>query len=87
VKLAEQLAPHLTSVKGWFFMDAGDDLPDTSLANVIAYEGLLKSQRTSMNGPYLMNALQASSATPRAPRAPQRGSSTRIARSSWPRFS
>ncbi len=44
LKLAEALAPHLKTVKGWLFMDAGEDLPDTSLANVISYEGLLKSQ-------------------------------------------
>jgi acyl-CoA synthetase (AMP-forming)/AMP-acid ligase II len=42
--LAESLAPYLTSVKGWLFMDAGEGLPDTSLANIISYEGLLKSQ-------------------------------------------
>src|SRR5882672_27754 len=40
LKLAESLAPHLTSVKGWLFMDASEDLPDSSLANVICYEGL-----------------------------------------------
>jgi fatty-acyl-CoA synthase len=51
LKLAEQLAPHLKSVRGWIFMDAGDDVPDTSLANVISYEGLLRSQRADHEWP------------------------------------
>ena len=51
LKLAETLAPHLTSVKGWLFMDASDDLPDSSLANIISYEGLLKAQRVDHQWP------------------------------------
>src|SRR5713226_8693262 len=51
LKLAESLAPHLTSVKVWLFMDASDDLPDSSLANIICYEGLLKSQRADYEWP------------------------------------
>jgi acyl-CoA synthetase (AMP-forming)/AMP-acid ligase II len=51
LRLAESLAPHLTSVKGWIFMDSGDELPDTSLANVISYEGLLQSQPASHQWP------------------------------------
>ena len=51
LKLAESLAPHLTSVKGWLFMDASDDLPDSSLANIIGYEGLLKAQRADHHWP------------------------------------
>ncbi len=51
LKLAESLAPHLTSVKGWLFMDASEDLPDSSLANVICYEGLLKAQRADHQWP------------------------------------
>jgi acyl-CoA synthetase (AMP-forming)/AMP-acid ligase II len=49
--LAQSLAPHLTSVKGWLFMDPDDGLPETSLANVISYEGLLKSQRADHEWP------------------------------------
>ena len=51
LKLAESLAPHLTSVKGWLFMDASDDLPDSSLANIICYEGLLKAQHADHQWP------------------------------------
>jgi acyl-CoA synthetase (AMP-forming)/AMP-acid ligase II len=51
LKLAESLAPHLTSVKGWLFMDAGEELPDSSLVNVISYEGLLKAQRDDHQWP------------------------------------
>jgi acyl-CoA synthetase (AMP-forming)/AMP-acid ligase II len=51
LKLAEALAPRLESVKGWLFMDAGDELPDTSLANVISYEDLLNSQRADHEWP------------------------------------
>jgi len=51
VRLAEALAPHLKTVKGWLFMDTGADLPDTSLANIISYEGLLKSQRGDYEWP------------------------------------
>lgn len=51
LKLAEALAPHLTSVKGWLFMDASEELPDSSLANVISYEGLLKTQRDDHQWP------------------------------------
>jgi acyl-CoA synthetase (AMP-forming)/AMP-acid ligase II len=51
LRLAESLAPHLTSVKGWIFMDCGDELPDTLLANVISYEGLLQSQPASHQWP------------------------------------
>jgi fatty-acyl-CoA synthase len=32
-------------------MDAGEDLPDTTLANIISYEGLLKSQRGNHEWP------------------------------------
>ncbi len=53
LKLAESLAPHLTSVKGWLFMDASDDLPASSLANIICYEGLLKAQRADHQWPSL----------------------------------
>src|SRR5258708_30707685 len=38
-------------MKGWLFMDAGGELPDSSLANVISYEGLLKSQRADHKWP------------------------------------
>src|SRR5258708_2769238 len=51
LRLAEALAPHLKSIKGWLFMDAGEELPDSSLANVISYEGLLKSQRADHKWP------------------------------------
>ena len=51
LKLAESLAPHLTSVKGWLFMDASEELPDSSLANIISYEGLLKAQREDHQWP------------------------------------
>ncbi|MCK1319062.1 MULTISPECIES: long-chain fatty acid--CoA ligase [unclassified Bradyrhizobium] len=51
LKLAEALAPHLTSVKGWLFMDASEELPDSSLANIISYEGLLKAQRDDHQWP------------------------------------
>lgn len=51
LKLAEALAPHLTSVKGWLFMNASEELPDSSLANIISYEGLLKAQRDDHQWP------------------------------------
>ena len=43
LSLAEALAPHLKTVKGWIYMDNGAEVPKTSLQNVLSYEALLQA--------------------------------------------
>lgn len=53
VELAERLAPRLSQVRGWIYMSTDDALPDTSLPNVISYEGLLLSAAAGHEWPEL----------------------------------
>jgi len=51
LSLAEALAPHLKTVKGWIYMDNGTELPKTSLQNVLSYEALLQAANDNHEWP------------------------------------
>jgi acyl-CoA synthetase (AMP-forming)/AMP-acid ligase II len=44
IGLAERLAPQLTTVEGYVYTDARDDLPESVLPNLISYEAAVKAQ-------------------------------------------
>ncbi len=53
LSLAERLAPRLPTVEGYIFADSAEDLPDSTLPNLLSYEVLLRSQRDDHQWPEL----------------------------------
>ena len=51
--LAERLSPRLPMVEGYIFAEGTEDLPDSTLPNLISYEVLLQSQRDDHQWPEL----------------------------------
>jgi acyl-CoA synthetase (AMP-forming)/AMP-acid ligase II len=51
--LAERLSPRLPMVEGYIFAEGTEDLPDSTLPNLISYEALLQSQRDDHRWPEL----------------------------------
>ncbi|KJC56025.1 hypothetical protein UP10_37345 [Bradyrhizobium sp. LTSPM299] len=49
--LAERLAPRLSTIEGYIYADKSEDLPDSTLPNLISYEVLLQSQRDDHQWP------------------------------------
>jgi acyl-CoA synthetase (AMP-forming)/AMP-acid ligase II len=49
--LAERLAPRLPTVEGYIFADCAEELPDSTLPNLLSYEMLLQSQRDDHRWP------------------------------------
>ncbi len=53
IRIVEQLADRCPTVKGWVMMGGRDDMPETSLTNVICYEELIGAQPGDYEWPLL----------------------------------